>query len=182
MVSIFFTIPFTLIYAILFGITMKIADLHNEHKLKSFKGAGVFFGFIWGILGILLILSNNVVGNIVLAMTIAFLFRMRIDYINHAISASLIIIGFLFYGVFQPIIFLSFYLIFLVFGSLKDYIDDVLKRKDFIYKLNEIMLYYPIPTLIYSILFNDWIVFFVFLLYTLSYDLTKYYGMKLGYK
>jgi hypothetical protein len=161
---------------------MKIADLHNEHRLKFFKGAGILFGFIWGILGILLILSNNVIGNIILAMTIAFIFRMRIDYINHAISASLIIIGFLSYGIFQPMIFLSFYLIFLVFGSLKDYIDDVLKRKDFVYKLNEIMLYYPIPALIYSILFNNWIVFFVFLLYTISYDLTKYYGMKLGYR
>lgn len=175
-------IPLVLLYAVLFGITMKIADLHNEHKLKFFNSSGILFGFIWGILGILLILSSNVIGNIILAMTIAFIFRMRIDYINHAIAASLIIVGFLFHDTFQPIIFLSFYIVFLIFGSLKDYIDDVLKRKDLIYKLNEIMLYYPIPTLIYSILFNDWIVFFVFLFYTISYNLTKYYGIKIGYK
>ena len=38
---------FVVIYAILFGITMKIADLLDEHGLKSFKGADILFGFLW---------------------------------------------------------------------------------------------------------------------------------------
>jgi len=174
--------PLVLLYSVLFGITMKVADLHDEHGLKLFRGAGILFGFIWGILGILLILSQNIIGNIILAMVIAFILRRRIDYLNHAISATLIITGFLFYGSFESMIFLSFFFVFLIFGSLKDYVDDILKRKDMIYKLNELALYYPIPTFIYSLLTNEWIIFFVFLLYILSYDLTKYYALRCGYK
>jgi len=122
--------PFTLIYAVLFGITMKIADLHNEHKLKSFKGAGVFFGFIWGILGILLILSNNIR-------------KHRFGYDNSILiqnenrlyqSCHLSIFDhnrFSFLRCFPTNNLSIFLYFFLVFGSLKDYIDDVLKRKDF---------------------------------------------------
>ena len=169
-------------YAILLGITMKIADLLDEHGLKLFKGDNILFGLLWGIFGILLILGQNIIGNIILAMVIAFILRRRIDYLNHVISSSLIIIGFLFFGSFESIIFLSFFFVFLIFGSLKDYIDDTLKRKDFIYKINELMLYYPLPAFIYSLLTNEWIVFFVFLFYTMSYNLTKYYGMKRNYR
>jgi len=162
---------------------MKIADLLDEHHLKWFKGSDLLFGFLWGIFGSLLIIGNNTIANIILAMNIAFIIRKRIDYLNHAIAVSIIIITFLFYGIFNIILFLIFYSIFLLFGGLKDYVDDILKkRKSFLFKINESMLYYPAPTLLYSLIYGDWIIFFVFLSYTLSYNLTKYYAMKQGYK
>lgn len=161
---------------------MKIADLLNEHKLKWFKGSSVIFGILWGIFGSLFLLTNNIIGNLVLAMNIAFIIRNRLDYINHQIAASIIIITFLFTTKFEPFLFLTFYIIFLVFGFLKDYIDDTLKKKSgLLVKLNESMLYYPIPTFIYCIYFGNWIVFFSFLIFTISYDLTKFIAKKKGY-
>ena len=171
-----------IIYATAYGITMKIADLLNEHGLKWFKGSEIFFGFLWGIFGAMLIIGNNVVANVVLAMNIAFIIRNRLDYINHQIAASIIIIIFLFTSIFSPILFLIFYFIFLIFGSIKDYVDDILKKKGGIFVLlNEAMLYYPIPTFIYCIFYGNWIVFWTFFVYTISYDLTKFVGKKYGY-
>jgi len=179
----FFSIPTTLIYAALYGVTMKIADLLDEHGLKLFKYSNLLFGALWGSFGALLILNHPIVANIILAMNVAFLIRRRIDYLNHAIAITIILITFLFYGSIEPVLFLVFYFIFLIFGSLKDYIDDVLKKKEgLLVKLNEAMLYYPVPTLIYSLIYGNWIVFYAFLLYTISYDLTKYYAAKQGYK
>lgn len=168
--------------AALYGITMKIADLLDEHGLKSFKAGVLLFGVLWGLFGALLVLSNVIIANIILAMNIAFLIRRRIDYLNHAIAVSIIIIAFLIYGSIDITIFLVFYFIFLIFGGLKDYVGDVLKkRKGLLVLLNESMLYYPIPTLIYSLIYGNWVVFCAFLVYTVCYDLTKYYAIRHGY-
>ncbi len=176
-----FSIQLLIFFAVAYGITMKVADLLNEHGLKWFKGSPIIFGFLWGIFGALLVTGNNTIANIMLAMNVAFVVRNRLDFLNHQIAASIVIITFLFTGTFSPITFLIFYAIFLVFGSLKDYVDDVLKKKGTLALLNEAMLYYPIPTFIYCWLYGNWIVFWVFLLYTIAYDATKYIGQKHGY-
>lgn len=175
--------PLVIVFvAVLYGTTMKIADLLDEHGLKLFKGSPVLFGVLWGLFGVFLVLGNNVVANVVLAMNIAFIIRRRLDYINHQIAASIVLIVFLMTASFDFYLFGAFYIIFLVFGSLKDYVDDTLKMKEgLLVTLNEAMLYYPVPTLIYAILFGNWVLFYVFLVYTLSYDLTKLYAKSKGY-
>ncbi|MFH1661803.1 MAG: hypothetical protein ABIA02_01785 [Candidatus Falkowbacteria bacterium] len=182
MIENLFSIPMIILYSILFAITMKLADLMDEHKLKWFKGDAILFGFLWGAFGALLVLSNNTIANIMLAMNLAFIIRNRLDYINHQIAASIIIISFLFSSIFNPTLFLVFYAIFLIFGSSKDYIDDILKKKKgALIFLNEAMLYYPIPALIYCLLYGNWIVFWAFLVYTIAYDITKFIYKKKGY-
>ena len=106
-----------IIYAVAYGLTMKIADLLNEHGLRWFKGSAIIFGFLWGIFGAVLVLSNNVIANIILAMNIAFIIRNRLDYINHQVAVSIIVITSLFTSIFLPILFIVFYFIFLIFGS-----------------------------------------------------------------
>ena len=164
-----------------YGVTMKIADLLNEHGLKWFSGSQILFGILWGIFGALLIFFDTTIANIILAMNLAFIVRNRLDYLNHQIAASIIIIIFLFGGIFVPTLFLIFYAIFIVFGSLKDYVDDVLKKSGRLATLNELMLYYPIPTLVYCMLYGNWPVFWIFLLYTAAYDVTKYSALRYGY-
>lgn len=172
-----------IVAAILYGITMKVADLLDEHGLKWFRGSAILFGILWGTFGAALVISNNTIANIILAMNVAFIIRQRLDYLNHQIAASIIIITFLFVAAFNPILFIIFYIIFLVFGFLKDYIDDKLnKKKGVVIALSESMLYYPIPTFIYCLLYGNWIVFWAFLLYTVSYNVTKYIAKKRGYK
>jgi len=47
--------------------------------------------------------------------------------------------------------------------------------------VNESMLYYPIPTLIYAIISGDWLPFAVFTAYMIAYNLTKIIAHKKGY-
>lgn len=172
-----------IICAALYAATMKIADLLNEHGLKSFKGSGVIFGIIWGSFGIILILLNNIIGNIILAMNIAFIARGRLDYLNHQIASSMIIIASLYVLKIELPLMIIFYLAFVIFGSLKDYIDDRLINKNkFLFILIEAMPYYPIATLLYCLIYGNWLIFWTFLTYTVIYDLVKYIYKRKGYK
>ncbi len=169
-------------YGLFYGLTMKIADLLDEHGLKLFKGSAIIFGFIWGVFGSLLVIGNNDLANIILAMNLAFIIRNRLDYLNHQIASSIIILTFLLTATFLPIKFFIFYITFLIFGGLRDWIGDSIKNKNRLHLIyDQVMWYYPIPTFIYSYLYNDWVVFFVFLSYTIGYDGIKYYFRRKGY-
>ena len=93
----FFSFPMMILYAGLYGVTMKTADLLNEHKLKWFKGSNILFGFLEGFFAVLLIIGNIQVANLVLAQVIAFIVRGRVDYRNHMLAAAIIIVSFLFF-------------------------------------------------------------------------------------
>lgn len=171
----FLTLPYLIIYAALYGVTMKIADLFNEHRMRSwFKGSNIVFGILWGIFGGLLILSNIHVANVLLAMIVAFIFRMRIDYRNHAIATVIIITTFLLFREVEPSTFLIFFANFAIFGSAKDYFDDVLKSNGILHTISESGWYYVVPTFIYAFFTNQWIIFYVFTTYIVFYDIVKY--------
>ncbi|MFA5967391.1 MAG: hypothetical protein WC805_02660 [Patescibacteria group bacterium] len=163
-----------LLIAIGYGISMKIADLHNEHGFYWFSGADILFGIVWGIMGAALVmLGGPATANIMLAMNLAFLVRGRLDYLNHQIATTMIIITFL--AVAKPEIglLLTFYLVFVLFGSIKDRWRGKAPNR-FVRNLYEGMLYYPVPAVIYSGFSGDWRVFWIFLFYTVGYDATKY--------
>ena len=171
------TLNLIFVYAVLYGLTQKIADLFNEHGLKWFRGSGLIFGILWGVFGFLLVLSNNLVANVILAMNLAYLVRGLLDYPNHQIAATIIFIAFLLFTEFNPFLFFGFFFIFVIFGKIKDYISDVLKKKK---SLFFIFNYYLIPTFVYSLIVKDWILFFVFLLHTLSYESVRFVAKKEG--
>lgn len=170
-----FSFPMILLYAALYGATMKTADLFDEHKMRQwFTGCDIVFGILWGFFGSLLIFSRVDIANVTLAMVLAFLVRMRIDHRNHAIATAMIIVSFMYKGVFDLALFTMFFLIFTIFGGLRDYLGDVRKIKDWFYKINEPAWYYVIPTFIYGIFSGNWVIFFVFTIYIIFYDLAKY--------
>ena len=181
-----FSFSFILLYAALFGFTMKTADLFDEHEMRWFKDDAVLFGLLWGFFGALLVLARVDIANIILAMILAFLVRMKLDYRNHAIAGAIIVIVFLWKSTFDLTLFLIFFINFITFGSLKDYMGDIRKKKDWLYKVFESggWLYYAIPTAIYGWLTNNWIVFFTFVIFVIFYDLTKcsLYRMKQYHK
>lgn len=163
-----------LLLAVGYGVTMKVADLLNEHGLKLFRYSDLVFGLLWGACGALLVAhGGTVIANMVLAMNVAFIFRKRLDYLNHQLAAGIIFLSFLLLAHFSLPIFSIFGIVFLVFGAIKDYGDDKLDGRGKWHWLSEAMLYYPLPTLIYCVLNGDWIIFWVFALYTLSYNLVK---------
>ncbi|MFA6035567.1 MAG: hypothetical protein WC759_01265 [Candidatus Micrarchaeia archaeon] len=164
----------------LFGYSMKMADLLDEHGLKWFKWADMLMGIAWGCFGAVLVLYDFTIANIMLAMIAGFVVRKRLDYQNHILAAALIVAAFALFAQFDYLIFLPFFLVFTLFGALKDYEDDVLHGRGWKYALNEAMLYYPIPTAVYAVLAGTWIPFIAFTTYTLAYDLTKIAYMRKG--
>lgn len=177
-----FSLPMILLYAVLYGVTMKVADLLDEHGLKLFKGSKIIFGILWGLFGALLVVSDVQIANIVLAIILSFIIRLRIDYRNHAIATVIIIISFLLYSTFEPVPFFVFLIVFLIAGSLKDLIDDYYKRTDWLQKVTESGWHYYIPSLVYAFYTSHWIVFYVFTIHKLSYNIVKHIAAKNGYK
>ncbi len=164
-----------LIISAFYGATMKLADLFNEHGLRWFKGDAILFGLLWGLSGALLSVSRPDVGNVVIAMILASLVRMRLDYVNHAIAATIIIIVFLWEKTFfDMFFFLLFFSIFVLAGGWRDYLGDIRKKKDWLYKINEPMWYYTVPTAVYGFVSHDWVLFFVFIVFTVFYNAVKY--------
>jgi len=118
--------------------------------------------------------------NIMLAMVAGFILRRRLDYPNHILAALMIVVSFFLFAVFDYSIFLPFFLVFTVFGAIKDYADDVLQLSGWKYVLSESMLYYPIPTAVYGVLTGAWAPFIAFTAYTLAYDVTKLVYIRKG--
>lgn len=165
--------------SVLYGLTMKMADLHNEHGLKTFRGAPILFGLLWGLVGLALILTDLLLANILLAMNIAFIIRLRLDYLNHVVASSIIIVGFLVFSQLNLTVFLSFYFFFVIFGGLKDLLNDHLNSKNILAKISELMWYYPFSTLLFGLFTNNFLPFFALSLYTLSYNFIKRYYVSL---
>jgi hypothetical protein len=162
---------------------MKLADLLDEHGLKLFKGADILFGILWGIFGALLVIENKIIANMIFAMCVAFIIRRRLDYLNHDIAVTLIFFSFFLYSEFTPKIFFVYYFVFLIFGSLRDYLGEKIKNKSQITAIyDNFMWYYPIPTFIFCLIYGNWIVFWSFLAYTCAYDLTKFLFELRSYK
>jgi hypothetical protein len=175
MIENLFSAPMIILYALLYGMTMKIADLLDEHGLKFFKGDAVIFGILWGVFGALLVSGNVAIANIVLAMNVAFLIRGSLDYLNHRIAASIIILSFLFFSSINPGIFLIFLSLFVLFGVLEDRTDNIPKKKrGILFYFSELLFYYPALAFAYCIAYGNWMVFFVFLSFSLSYISAKY--------
>lgn len=68
-----------LIVAALYGAIMKLADLFDEHGMHWFKGDKIISGLLWGILGAFLIISRVDIANLILAMILVFIVRMRVE-------------------------------------------------------------------------------------------------------
>ena len=116
--EILFSVPILLIYSVLFGVSMKMADLFNEHGFKWFNGDGVLFGILFGVFGGLLITSDPSLTNLWLALLLVNILRFRVDSLNHGIAAIFMFIGFLIAREhFEWISFLYFFLIFSTFGA-----------------------------------------------------------------
>lgn len=171
-----------LIVATLCGVIMKIADLLNEHGLRWFRHDAILFGFLWGAFGNVLVFTTTpVVVSALTAMNVAFIGRGRLDYPNHQIAATGIIFAAIISNSILPELFAVFFIVFVTFGWIKDYVDDELHLEGWFAKLNELMLYYPIPTLVYSHATGEWILFEIFGTYTLAYNIVKAAANRYGY-
>jgi hypothetical protein len=167
-------IVFVGLLAVLYGVTMKLADLFNEHGLRWFSGDAAVFGLLWGVFGGLLVLTNPVVANALLAQMACYVIRRLLDYWNHAIAAVMIICTFLATKqTFLPIPFVVFLIGFTALGLIRDHYGKI-KQPDWLYQLNEPAWYYLLVPLGFWWATGHWIVLVVFPLYRLAYSGVKY--------
>ncbi len=175
-----------IVVTVLFGFTMKLADLVNEHGLRLFVFDSYIFGAMWGVFGSLLILSDlgsagGAVANAVLAMILAFIIQLRIDYLNHAIGTVMVIITFLGTSALIPNIFFVFFTSFVFFGVIRAYLGDIRAKKDIWYRLSEPgWAHYYIVPFIWSAVTGIWLVFIVFAIYRSCYNIAKYGLYQIG--
>jgi hypothetical protein len=164
-----------LLAAVLYGSTMKIADLLDEHGLKWFRFAPLLFGILWGMFGgLLIVMGTTEFANAILAMNIAFIFRMRIDYKNHAVAVTIILITFLVFGELDLFVFFLFFLTFILFGSIKDHLGEKPDSSNWAYRVSEFGWYYILPPFIYALWSGHWSVFTGLTAYILAYNATRY--------
>lgn len=76
-----------------FGFFTDFADLLDEHGLRWFTGAATLFGVVWGVVGALLVLGYPLVGMCVTALVFYWIIRMKLDYINHALGGSIVLVA-----------------------------------------------------------------------------------------
>ncbi len=113
-----------LINSALFGLFTKLADLCDEHHWKPFKGAGLFFGILWGIFGAAVIIGHPLIGSFYLAILFHWILRNKIDYLNHGIATIIILISFIFVSKtyqFDWYLFGVIFVTYSIFGVLRDH-------------------------------------------------------------
>lgn len=172
-----------LLYALLFGITMKIADLLNEHWLKLFKWSSILFGFLWWLFGCLMMIKNTYLAIFLEALVIHWVLRYRIDYLNHGLAASMMLITFLykFPHHFDWFLFWTIFLSFSFHGLLNDAVDRW-EFKGWLAKYFESNIHWIWIPLVLAITNHNYrIIFEVSSIFIISYEATKYLFKKKGY-
>lgn len=162
-----------LLVAALYGGTMKLADLFDEHGLRWFRGDGLLFGLLWGVFGSLLLLADPILANGLLAQQLGYLVRLRLDYRNHAIAALMMVLTFLMTQQFDLSIFTFFFAGFTSLGLVRDYYGKK-KEPRWLYYLNEPAWYYLLVPAGYGWATGTWLPFAVFGIYRLTYNIVKY--------
>lgn len=85
-----------IILSVIFGISQKLADAVNEHGTNLFQGANIFFGLIFGFSGVILSIISKDFSLFFIGLVIYWLLSNKLDFFNHRLSASLILLGILF--------------------------------------------------------------------------------------
>lgn len=172
-----------LLLSAFFGFAVKMADLLDEHGLKLFKGSALLFGVLWGATGAFFIFSNNILSSFFIAILLHWILRCRIDYLNHGVAASVMLIAF-FYNlpnfVMNWTVFLTIFTTYSLFGLLNDASDreNIKGKLAKIFKLNIHLIIIP---LILSLLnSNYWIIAWSSILQIIFYDFTAKIGMRVA--
>jgi len=176
MVELLSTIPLLLINSLLFGFFTKLADLLDEHGLKMFKGADIFFGFVWGIFGTLAIIFSPLLATFYLAMLINWIIRGRIDYLNHRIATAIILVSVFFSGILANLDQILFIITTTLFTGIGVLIDYKIIKRNFLTN-NNLFIFIALVIMIYSNL-NYWIVFVSYLLNSIAYQSVKTWGKR----
>jgi len=158
------------------GISMKIADLLDEHGYKWFRHSDIIMGVIWGLLGAALIFYDNMLAILWISVALGFLIRCRIDYPNHGVAVVIWFLAAFFkkidiFANWQAFVYL--FLGLTITGMIHDEIQYKNKKVNkklrmFFYDYH---LHWYIIIVLYLIFTRDFITFFSLISFSYSYGL-----------
>jgi len=178
------SVQFLPLYAVLFGTSMKIADLLDEHGMCWFREDKIVFGILWGVFGSLILLSGNAVANLMIALLIHWILRFRIDYLNHGIAATLILLTFVYNlssFLLDNTLFLTIFIVYTFHGLLNDIADGKKVNRFWVKYFSLNSHYLTVPIILTLINYVYWPVLVVSSLHVISYEATKYIAARHGY-
>lgn len=131
----------------LFGFFQKIADAHDEHGLRWFHWANLFFGIIWWIIGGYLINYSEVLFVTYMSLNFYWIYKLKFDYMNHAVSLIIMLfLAFLSNTAFPYIQIVWLLIAYIIIDIIKHSYPKITSSFFFRYKLH----FFLVP-LIYSI-------------------------------
>jgi hypothetical protein len=143
--------------AFFFGLLSKIADLTNEHGLLAPPGVSHILGPIWGAVGAALVLLSNSVAVVVVATTLYWFLRVKLDYFNHA-SAGVIILFAALYKAQTGGLPIDHVLWFFIWLAVSGYVNTLLKSRSQSPRLHRFLrlrLRYYLGPVVYSAIIQD---------------------------
>lgn len=166
-------------YSILLGISMKWADLLNEHGIKSFHEVKIYMGIIWGLTMLIICGYSDAIFLAWLGIMASYVIRGCIDYLNHVIAAIIFFV----FAIIAICIKEYSYILTFVFFMVSILLDMFLKLKQynalFAFICFSIPLYCLTPFVFYynSLYGCDFDFFASFTSFALSYNTIrlKYY-------
>lgn len=170
-----------ILLSILLAVTMKTADNLNEHGLKLFKGANILFGILWGIFGALLILKNNFLANLWLAVFIGLTVRGKQDMLNHGLGFGIIFSAFLMIFnkfLFLPKIYWFFFIAMMISGLTHDYLSSRKDIKKIYSELFHSLFFYTAVPFVFAIFTKIWIGFYSLFSFVITYEIIRYIQVK----
>ena len=145
----------TFLIGLAFGITQKISDAQNEHGLILGRYIYLVSSLLFGFFGILLVQRSEYLLYTILTLIIYWLIKSKIDYWNHGLSISIILIGIMYeisyYLHFNYNLVILLLIIYLVIDYMKKYALKIFPFS-LIYRNK---LHFLIPPLILTFMTGD---------------------------
>lgn len=146
---------FLSLIATAFWFFQKLADWHNEHWLQWFKWAGMIFWIICWLICAYLVQYNEILMASYISILFYWIYKLKIDYTNHAIALIIILFG----AFLSKEHFNSIYIGVLLFAYIVlDFIKHTFHlKKNYFFKYRLQFIVIPI---LYSIIIQDilWLV------------------------
>lgn len=165
-----------IILSVMFAVFMKISYSISEGNLKVFKGGGVLFGFLWGMAGSYLILYDNTLANVWMAVLVGWVLRSKMNHFPNAMAGTMMLLTFFLNNnnfIFQRSPFLTFFYGVLLIGLPHEYLSRrgvVCRAKS---ELFQSIFFYTLLPLGYSLITKNWLVFASMFSFMLVYELTR---------
>ena len=159
---------FLLVMVFFAGFFVKLTDEFSDSQKKE-DYSGIIFGIIYGLLLGFVMATNNVLATIGLGIILGAFITKKFDSISHLGAVITIVLTLMWFGNFEPLIFVTG--IFLLSGFTDEKINDFFDSKNKANKIIELIGEYRLITQLVAIIVSIVLVEPLYFLTMLSFDI-----------